>query len=291
MSRHLALLLVVGLFVPSVFAAQVSKVKGKSALINLQGTAAAAGDRFFAMDGGKKKAIIQITKVKGDKAIGKITKGNAAAGMSLSPAPSAGGSAPKYASSTPSSSGSSSNPTGRSYWGGVLGYAMDSMSVNINDYYTNAPKGSVNLSGSGFSGNALFDYELFSQVWFRGLGGIEMFNVSGSAACGVANAEPCDAKIMYAAGTFIGRYVFAQGNFRPWVGFGIGLLFPITKSATALASNSIGTTNVMLPSIGIDWFTSSTMYVPISLEYGMLPKSDEVDAKWIALRVGMAVPF
>src|SRR3712207_7537313 len=56
------------------------------------------------------------------------------------------------------------------------------------------------------------DYELFSQVWFRGLGGIEMFNVAGESACGTNNAQACDAKIMYASGTFVGRYVFSTGD-------------------------------------------------------------------------------
>src|SRR5262245_720959 len=122
MSRHLGLLLVVALFAPCLYAAQVTKVKGKSALVTLQGTAAAAGDRFYAMEGGKKKAIIQIAKVKGDKAIAKVVKGTAAAGMSLSPAPAAsGGGAATAAKESGSSSGGGSSssggtPNGRSYW-------------------------------------------------------------------------------------------------------------------------------------------------------------------------------
>ncbi len=65
----------------------------------------------------------------------------------------------------------------------------------------------------------------------------------------------------------------------------------MSKSASALQPQSISTTNVMGVAGGIDLFTSPTFYVPISLEYALLPKSDEVSASWIALRVGFAVPF
>nr|HMN68419.1 hypothetical protein [Bdellovibrionales bacterium] len=58
-----------------------------------------------------------------------------------------------------------------------------------------------------------------------------------------------------------------------------------------ITGKTFGTTNVIVIGGGLDWFLSPTMYIPVSLEYGMLPKSDEVDAKWIAVRAGLAVPF
>ncbi|MBX3022399.1 MAG: hypothetical protein KF799_12065 [Bdellovibrionales bacterium] len=298
MMRHFGFVLVVALFSPILHAAQVTKVKGRSALINLQGTPASPGDTFYALDGGKKKALIRISKIKGDKAIGRIEKGNATAGMALSSASGGGGgsSSGSHASRDSGSrsnysGGSSSSPSGRSYWGGMLGYGMDTMSVKVNHFTTGEYFGNASLSGSGFSAKALFDYELFPQVWFRGLGGLEMFNVAGDSICGSGNAQPCDAKIMYLSADFVGRYLFSMGMYRPWIGFGVSLMFPASKSATALSSESIGTTNVLAPQGGVDIFLSPTMYIPISIEYGMLPKSDEVDAKWMAVRVGMAVPF
>lgn len=299
MAGRLGCLLVFALTAPGVFAGQVVKVKGKGALINLQGDSASPGDSFYAMDGGKKKALLKVTKVKGDKAIARIVKGNAAAGMTTAPGPAGGGSgsataSPSAAESSSSESGHSphSASAGRSYWGGMAGFAMDSMKVNVNR--SQPPRDSLGifpLAGSGFSAKGLFDYELFNQVWFRGMFGVEMFNVAGDAKCSTGNTKTCDAKIMYLSGDFIGRYVFAMGNFRPWLGLGIALLFPASKSSTALDAASIGTTNVILPSGGLDWFISPTMYIPIQVEYGMLPKSNEVDAHWIAVRAGLAVPF
>lgn len=290
MMRSLAVLCLLVFFTFNVFAGEISKVKGKRVLIDLKGTSAASGDVFYAVkSNGKRSAIIKISKVKGDKAIGSITKGKAEAGMTIEPKPAsvAGG-----GSSSKKSSSSSPPPDGRSYWGVLAGYAMDSMSVNVNSSTVAGQSlGQANLSGTGFSFKGLFDYELFPQIWFRGTTGLEMFNVSGEAKCGSLNREACDAKINYLTFDFMARYVFSVGDFRPWGGFGIGLLFPMSKEATALQSNSISTTNVMVPAFGLDWFISSTSYIPISVEYGMLPKSDEVDAKWFAFRVGYAFPF
>ncbi len=273
------------------FAATVTKVKGKSALIDLQGEAASPGDSFYALgSGGKRTGLIKVAKVKGEKAIGKIVKGSVGAGMKLELAPSknasggGGGGSNKRATTETKSDG-------RSYWGAMFGYGRDSMDVNVNDSVTGAFKEKAALSGSGFSAKGLFDYEVFSQVWFRGTAGLEMFKVAGPAKCGNLNGEACTADINYISMDFVARYVFTTTSFRPWLGFGVGLLFPMSKSATALQAQSISTTNVIMIPAGVDWFISPNLYIPISVEYGMLPKSDEVEASWIAFRVGFAVPF
>jgi hypothetical protein len=283
MLRHLCILFVVLCLTPPAFAAKVLKVKGRSALVSLEGESAGKGDLFYATLNGHKKAILKLVKVKGDKAIAKILKGRAAAGMAMVPRGNGGHARASNDSSSSGDSSSSSLPiTGRSYWGGLLGFSMDSMNVNVNSA-TN-----VSLSGTGFSAKGLFDYELFPQVWFRGMAGVEQFAANGPAECLGAT---CDAKIMYFDLDFLGRYVFSKGNFRPWAGLGLGLLFPATKSSTALDSGSIGSTNVIIPAVGLDWFINPKMYVPISLEYGLLPNSSEVKAHWIELRAGLAIPF
>ena len=275
------------------FAAQISKVKGTGALIDLQGEAAAPGDTFFAVDStGKRKAIISISKVKGDKAIGKITKGNAAAGMTLEPRPAGGGTAKKVAKKKSESSTESAAGGSRSYWGVIAGFSMDKMSVLVKPNIGGFTEQTTSLSGSSFSGNAFFDYELFPQVWFRGLGGIEGFNVGGSNICGVANSEACTANIYYLSIDFIGRYVFVNsGTFRPWIGGGIAMMFPASKKASALEPSSISNTNVIQVAGGADVFVNQEMFIPFSVEYGMLPKSNEVDASWIQIRLGLGLPF
>ena len=294
MFRTLSLLLSLILFTPALHAAEVLKVKGKSVLIDLKGDPAVTGDSFFALTpDGKRRGLIKISKVKGEKAIGKITKGKVEKGMILEFKPSKGGGGSNVARSAPEPDSSASEDSGgykRSYWGALFGYGMDKMDVNVTDVNGNS-LGTVNMSGTGFSAKALFDYELFPQIWFRGTSGLEQFNAEGGTICGVASNEACNAKLMYLTFDLIGRYVFGKGGFRPWIGGGLGLLFPVTKDASAIDSASISTTNVMVVAGGFDWFTSPTFFIPVSVEYGLLPKSDEVEASWMAIRFGFAVPF
>jgi hypothetical protein len=136
-----------------------------------------------------------------------------------------------------------------------------------------------------------FDYEMYPQIWFRGLTGLEGFSASGASMCGSQNTSACNASIYYISFDGMARYVFMNGNFRPWLGAGIALMFPATKSATALDASSISNTTVIQVAGGMDWFVTPTMFIPVSLEYGMLPKSNEVEASWITLRVGLGLPF
>ncbi len=278
------------LFVPQLFAADITKIKGTAALIDLKGEPAQPGDLFYAKSAdGKNRGIIQIAKIKGDRAIGRITKGRAEVGMTIEPK---GSNTPVAAQPTRmKKSSSEGGAKGRSYWGGILGFGMDSMKAKVLDGTTHAFRETVALSGTSFSGAALFDYELFSQIWFRGLGGIEGFNVTGSSVCGTVNNETCNAKLYYLSLDFLGRYIFSEGNFRPWLGGGVGLMFPASKASTALEPSSISNTSVMIVGGGFDYFISPKMYIPFSVEYGLLPKSDEVEATWIEIRMGFAVPF
>ncbi len=285
MIRNLFFVFVIGLFTPVVFAAQIAKIKGKSVLIDLAGTAAKPGDAFYALssDGGR-KALIRISKIKGDKAIGKIIKGRPAQGMALELRT-------KSASVAYKNNPYNAENKNRAYWGGLFGYSRDSMNVDINNSLSGQFLQTVNMTGSGFSGKALLDYELVPQVWFRGSSGLEMFNVSGGSVCGESNAQSCDAKIIYMTFDFLGRYVFKQGRLSPWLGAGVSLLFPATKSTTALSEASVTTTSVFNIAGGADIVMSQKMYIPLQIEYSIFPKSDEVSASAITFRVGAAFAF
>lgn len=293
MMRNLCVLLIfMTFFNTGLFAAEVTKIKGTNALLELGGQAAAPGDMFFSIGAdGKRHGILQITKVKGDKAIAKITKGKVEVGMSLEHKGSGGTSGKSHAKRSKGSKSSPLAENGRSYWGGMVGYSRDTMKVQVNNFNTGLAQETTTLSGSAFSAMAFFDYELFPQIWFRGLGGLEGFGVSGNSICGTANKETCNASIYYLSMDFLGRYVFSSGTVRPWLGGGIALMFPASKSATALQASSISNTSVIQIAGGADWFISPDMLIPISIEYGMLPKSNEVDAYWMEFRVGLGMPF
>lgn len=270
------------------FTAEVSKVKGKSVLIKLEGEPAQSGDEYFLLNSsGKKRALIRIAKVKGDRAIGKVTKGKAQAGMILQHRQEKSASAGRANQRSSSTSSSDS----KMYWGGVIGISQNSMDVVVKDTNNNTV-GTSSMSGMSFSAKGLFDFAILDEMlWFRGLAGLQGFSASGSSICGVGNSQTCNAELYYLTADFLGRWVFMPDSFRPWIGGGLGLMFPASKDSSALDSSSIGTTSAYIAALGVDWFMSPQFMIPIQLEYNMLPKSDEVEASFIALRAGFAVPF
>ena len=120
---------------------------------------------------------------------------------------------------------------------------------------------------------------------------MEGFTVAGNSICGPTNSDACNAKLIYLSFDFMARYIFSNDSFRPWIGGGLSLLFPATKEASALDSASISTTNAIVGAFGFDYYVNNTFYIPVSIEYGLLPKSDEVSANWIAFRTGFGLPF
>lgn len=269
-------------------AAKITKVTGKKIMFELEGDSAKAGDVFVAYDAaGKKKGLIKIKAVKGNRAVGLLGKGRAEIGW-VAKVSSAKGKSSRTAKS--SSGGTDASPSGTSYWGIVGGLAMDSMKVKIDNDGVGANETTVSMSGMAFSLKGLYDYNLFSQVWFRGMAGLEGVNASGSTQVGCQN-KACNASIYYLSTDLWGRFVFTDGSIRPWVGGGFSLMFPATKKATALEENSITNTSAISIGGGIDWFTSSTFAIPIQLEYSMLPKSETVEATAMGIRVGVLMPF
>lgn len=272
------------------FSAQVAKVKGRSLLIDTQGDDVRPGEIYFVIDlNGSKKAIIKIMKVKGQKALAKLGKGRPQAGMALQ---KRGASAPRTArsSSQGSSSSSYSGTLAPAYWGGLLGIGMDSMTADVIDS-NNIKRGTASTSGMSFSLMGLYDHRLFDKVWFRGIAGMETFKSSGGSQCGASQNQSCDVNITYLSANAIGRYLFSEDQVRSWIGGGVALMFPAAKDSNLLEDSSITSTYALIFTGGVDWQLSPNMYVPISIEYAMLPKSETVEASWIQLRLGMAVPF
>ena len=79
-------------------AQEIVQLKGTKALINLSGLEASAGTEFFAVDsGGKKRAILKVRQVKGDRAIADVIKGSAKTGQSVQVRGGAAAAAPSEA--------------------------------------------------------------------------------------------------------------------------------------------------------------------------------------------------
>ena len=262
-------------------AAVVKRVKGQSVLVDLESDTAQEGDTYYLInEEGKKKAIVKVTKVKDTQAIAKVLKGQAAEGMTLLYRPQK-----EKASHT---SSESHGERSKAAFGGFLGFSLSNMTVKLTQN-TNNPN--VNMTGPSFSGHMFFDYNFVEKIGVRITGGVQQFNATGDKYCGNTLNQTCDANILYANLGFMGRFIMSSGDFRPWVGGGAGFLFPLSKTSTALASNSITNTSIGFGGAGIDWYVGPTDFIPISIEYGILPSSAEVSANLTSIRIGYGTTY
>jgi hypothetical protein len=256
-----------------VWAAKVKAVKGNKAQIDLEGDSIKVGDTFSVI-GADDKVIgaVKITAVKGNLALAML-KGKASPGSELKAraAKSKKADAKKSNRETPTA-------TRNSRFGAMVGFNSTSSDVTIT---SNSTDETLGLSGSGFSAKGFYDYNLMGSFWFRGLFGLEQFNIGGetNSECG----GECIAEINYLTADLWGRLSFGMG----WFGGGFSLLIPMSKDTTAFDDNSIATTSAISFGGGLD-FDMGSRIIPIQLEYNIYPETERVTASAIAIRAGMS---
>lgn len=272
-------------------AATVRAVKGKRVLVQVQPDEVKKNEVYYVTRDGKRVGIVKIRAVKGGKAMAQLGKGAAAKGDTLV---LRGAKAVAPTEAAPAAEAESdSGATGvallkeRGSWGIVAGLAQSSATVDLRNS-SGVSLGNVDLSGSGFNLKGLFDYPLFAPIWFRAMAGVEQFVAGGTnnSNCG---AE-CTIDITYLTADFWGRFVFGSKH-RWWLGAGFDLLFPLSKSSTALDESSITNTSILAVGGGVDFVLQSGSYIPLQIEYGMYPESDQVEASAIMVRVGYGKRF
>lgn len=295
----LVLVLILFALSPHAIANTISNVKGKKVLINMSEPGALkAGDRVFATGAdGKRKALIQVEKISGNRALGTITKGKAAAGMSVAGSSGGGSGGAKSKSSAASrersqkSSGSNGSSQKPLSLGIMAGLGLDSMSVKLADDNGNLVE-TLAMSGTGFSAKGLVDYNFTSYLGVRLLIGLEKFNVTGTSATNICDGTTaCKTDIMYITLDGWLRYAFVEGSTNVWVGAGGGVWLPGSKTTNTLDDTSIGTTFAVYFGGGADFAISDDAFVPVQAEYILLPTTEQVSANAIAFRGGIGFRF
>lgn len=278
-------------FSSTTFAASVTAVKGKKIMINLEGESTAPGSEFFVLSpNGKKVAIVRITQIKGDRALADILKGAVRMGYSLQARGGGGGaSTSSSADSYYDKKLSARAHTGNSM-GVVGGYLMNSMLAS----FMGGPLGATykveaSMSGSGFGALGFYDYAISPRFAFRGMTGVEQYNVAGSINTpDCTQTTICDVQLMYLSFYGYGKYNLLMDNHKWWIGGGYGYLYALSKASSVLRADQISANQVFVLSTGFDYRLSAKNYVPISLEYGIYPSSASVKATILYLRAGYA---
>lgn len=271
------------------FAASVVKIKGNRALLNLEGESAREGEEFFALNlEGKRKGLIRINKVRGDKALGTIFKGKAETGWLLSRRVGPGGAAVTStgdAASSTSSENSFSSSANEMYWGVVGGFGSQSISVDLG-----APDDkTVDHTGTGINLSGLIDAPIRGNFWFRGLGGFQQYSLTSGENATLCGTGECKIEINYLAFDLWGRYIFNPGHYQMWAGAGFGLYFSIGDDSTTIEANS--TAQTILFGAGIDIYSSEKMSIPIQIDYSMFTNQEAVKASSINLKGGVAFKY
>ncbi len=283
---------------PSADAATVQKVKGNVAIVAFDPAdgSPAVGDKFFAMENGKKKAILQIVQIKNGRAKVKVAKGKAAEGMTVTAAGKSKGATASADGETPAdpdaaaADAAEQTTTGkkkvRSAGGATVfrdmtlglvgGYSMDSQSVTIAGTTAQA------MTGSGFSAKGFVDIPVTGSLGLLTRIGAEQFNVQSSSF---------KTEIMYACVDLMLKYSFSDGTFVPFAMGGLGLHFPISKTSNILDINRISSTTVFYGGGGFNWLMGGSTYIQMTAEYGMFPPSNDVATTFIAARAGLGFRF
>lgn len=276
-------------------AAQIAAVKGKKILIS--GSDVEANKLYYVVFQGKKKGIIKVLKLKGNKALGILLKGQALKGSQLALRASKNkqqiSSTNKYEKYSGGVSGKPSSQDSRYSrsqslsknlgLGLILGYNMNSADVSFN----NGTKDS--LSGSSIGFKLFGDYSILENISLRAQIGSQPFEAEGNPLC---NARTCVMSINYLGADLWARYMInpSNDNMKLWVGAGAGLVFPLdTGNTNAVVASEVGSTLMFGFGGGLDLKVGDKFYMPISLEYGLLPSSDEVSTSMFSIRAGLGM--
>lgn len=258
-------------------ALSLDSIKDSKVLVNLDGNAAKPGDTFLVTDSdGKKRALIQITQVKGNRALANILKGTL-----TKPAKS-------YTLQSHELGGDSNKSRGLrvappSTWGVTFGYAQNKMDVS-------SP--SVNMTGSGYNVEGFYDRLVDGSVSMLARLAYQTFKVAGtnaSAAClGSAN---CSVDLSYIGLDGIVKYSFFTPKITYWLGAGLGFSFPMSKSSNVIDVSKITVSQKILGDVGLNWYLSRKSYIPVGFEYAMFPSSAGVSSSQMIVRLGYGKMF
>ncbi len=276
------------------WSASIAKVNGRKALITLEGLTVGPGTELYALnEEQKRKALIRISQVKGDKAIGEIVQGAAQPGMLviIKGTPALVPSFAETGSANRSEKDFMNRRQFKKGFGILGGMAMSSMSFPARDTLTGASQ-ELSLTGNSFNVKGAYDYSLSPSFTIRGSSGIETLSVKGSSGgftiCG--GSESCSLAINYLTFEGTAQYNLINSGTRFWVGAGFAFLLAMSKASNINSLEVAGTNQVLFFGTGADIGIGKKNYIPITVEYGLYPFAG-VKLSGIYLRAGYGWKF
>jgi hypothetical protein len=284
----------------SVFAISILQSKNNKILISMDGEKIQVGQTLILKNAdGKVVAKALVTQAKGEKAIAAIKAGKADGSETVSLAGGAAPAAPAEGDEMASDSFTKPSRSGAPRLSAkrvalLLTLSMNSMQTKQADRSATPNVETVTLAGTGIGLAASVDWPLVPWLIFRGTLGYEPFTASGSGqflSCNDGTSRDCTAAIDYLSAGGFARFNFNKSKYQFWGAAGGTGKFPISKNSTALRTDDIKLTVTFAGAAGLDWFISSSAFVPVSFEYQMFQSSDTVTANQILIRGGYGWAF
>lgn len=278
------------------WAGRVVKVKGKKVYIILdqeEVDSSANGDHLYVTTtSGKKRGIVTIRKMKGNKVIAQLRKGKASKSMLTQPRKAAANKKQRRrrqdkqemerASEVAEVENTTETTEFPEMMFGILGtYGMASQSVS----------GIADMTGSLMGAKLAFDYELFSNVGVKARLGMDMLSVTGSMG-----SNSYKTGINYITLDFLLRYyIMRSKSFGLFANGGFGIYSPMStdlgpSGSQALQQDSISTTSVGIFGLGIS-IPISSMELQLGADYFYFPTSADVNTSVIGGKLGLYFPL
>jgi len=292
------------LFSSLAHSAVILKIKGRKALVDLEGVNAEKGDKFDALNlYGKALGLLEIKKVKKGKAIAVLLKGKMGISWILEPSSQDGGSFttsteeeydPVDNTDSKASKSWTNTKAKKSSTGGVgvLG------GIHWNSITT---KPGQSVSGFSYKGALFTDISMANHIGVRVIVGYHSLLATGSS-CGLSN---CKLLIHYPGAGFFLRGIFLPNTtFEPWLGAGGFLLWPFVNQQADLGLDpkSFQSFHGALSGVaGVD-IHFNNFYIPIQLDFNWINpviisasalKEDSTEFKpfYIGAKIGIAMYF
>lgn len=277
---------------PSAFAGSIVKTNGKKVFLQFsQDDSFTEGDLFTITNSdGKKLGLVLITKVKGFKAIGMLQKGKAPVGGSTEfkgidkkAAKILAKKKKKVKRIEDEDSGEGDDEEvvtkNKRRWGGLMGYGMadqDVKDLQSGDAFS--------MTGSSMAFKGLYDYPIIDNLTLRGLGGAEIFSVSGN---GPGTSTKIGTDVTYLVVDALIKWDFMNDSSSLYylVG-GMGLYYPLSKSSSAVDVDSLTSFAIGEVGAGME-FKLKTFSIPIEVSYYYFPTGDTVKTSVISLKTGI----
>lgn len=291
--KKILILIVIPIIVLSAykaFAYQVIKVKNKKLLISFSSQEdLQVKDSFYVINKrGKKKAIISILKVKGNKAIAEVLKGKAQAGWSLKLRKRALKPKPKVVKSyVPKQRASHTN------YAKKLNKRSTKLFNHLSFLWGTSFNG-LEIGATDHKGTSFFNFETSTTFFLpnkpifglRILSSSENFTLDGSCSNNAAEQADCKTNIVYLGGGALTiAHIPVSREISVWGGVGIKLLIPIKKTVTNLGPEydyinveSIKATSGLLLSGGVKFKFNPRFSIPLNVNYTIFPSSDAIKA-------------